>query len=176
MGEAGRWYCRRTAEGGGWLGARGGGRGEGAAEGRVGQGRRCRRGGSLRRKDEKRGKNIRKGRERDKDDARKERKGVGWLALVFEFKYQTVREEPRVPRSPCSRKTPVTLTLSLREINEAKWVPWPRCRQRATASLISFFPFLDSSLPLTLYGLALAQLLRSPPPAGSLFATCIRCV
>jgi len=65
---------------------------------------------------------------------RKERKGVGWLALVFEFKYQTVREVPRVPRSPCSRKTPVTLTLSLREINEAKWVPWPRCRQRAAAS------------------------------------------
>lgn len=81
---------------------------------------------------------------------RKERKGVGWLALVFEFKYQTVRESRRgasqVPRSPCSRKTPVTLTLSLREINEAKWVPRLRCRQRAAASLISFFPFLDFSL------------------------------
>lgn len=65
---------------------------------------------------------------------RKERKGVGWLALVFEFKYQTVRERRSLgsPGAPaCSRKTPVTLTLSLREINEAKWVPWSRCRQRA---------------------------------------------
>lgn len=39
---------------------------------------------------------------------RKERKGVGWLALVFEFKYQTVRErrgasgpqEPLQPENP----------------------------------------------------------------------------
>lgn len=54
------------------------------------------------------------------EDEKREREGVGWLALVFEFKYQTVREEPWVPRSRCSRKTPVTLTLSLREINEAK--------------------------------------------------------
>lgn len=39
---------------------------------------------------------------------RKERKGVGWLALVFEFKYQTVRDrrgasgpqEPLQPENP----------------------------------------------------------------------------
>jgi len=109
---AGRWYCRRTAEGGeggwvsGWVGGWVGGGRERGAEGRVGQGRRCRRGGSLRRKDEKRGKNIRKARERDKDDARKERKGVGWLALVFEFKYQTVREEPSGPQEPLQPENP----------------------------------------------------------------------
>lgn len=65
-------------------------------------------GGALRRKDEKRGKNIRKRRERDEDDEKKERKGVGWLALVFEFKYQTVRDrrgasgpqEPLQPENP----------------------------------------------------------------------------
>lgn len=41
---------------------------------------------------------------------RKERKGVGWLALVFEFKYQTVREsgeEPRrSPGAPAAGKPP----------------------------------------------------------------------
>jgi len=98
-----------VAAGGGWkvvLSADSRGRSVGR-EGRVGQGRRWRRGGSLRRKDEKRGKNIRKGRERDKDDARKERKGVGWLALVFEFKYQTVREESLgSPGAPAAGKPP----------------------------------------------------------------------
>jgi hypothetical protein len=42
MGEAGRWYCRRTAEGGGWvggwLGARGGGGGRGLPRGGSGRG------------------------------------------------------------------------------------------------------------------------------------------
>lgn len=64
----------------------------------------------------------------------------------------------------------MTLTLSLREINEAKWVPWPRCRQQ---------PFLDLFLPLSLnFSLfptsstgswLLASCLSSPPNASSLF-------
>lgn len=64
----------------------------------------------------------------------------------------------------------MTLTLSLREINEAKWVPWPRCRQQ---------PFLDLFLPLSLnFSLfptsspgswLLASRLSSPPNASSLF-------
>lgn len=47
-------------------------------------------GGALRRKDEKRGKNIKKRRERDEDDEKREKRSR--LALVFEFKYQTVRD------------------------------------------------------------------------------------
>lgn len=39
---------------------------------------------------------------------RKERKGVGWLALVFEFKYQTVRErrEASGPQEPLQPENP----------------------------------------------------------------------
>lgn len=89
------WYCRRTS---------GGPREKEGGEQRW----RRWRGGALRRKDEKRGKNIRKRRERDEDEMRKERKGAGWLALVFEFKYQTVRDrrgasgpqEPLQPENP----------------------------------------------------------------------------
>lgn len=111
---------------------------------------------------------MRRGRARTRiKEKRKRREGEreSWLALVFEFKYQSVgaereregeresESEPRVSTSPCSsRKTPVTLTLSLREINEAKWVPWPRYRGSE--------PFLDLFLPPALD----FSLFQPPPP------------
>lgn len=107
--------------------------------------------GALRTKDEKREKNIRKVSGRDKDEwaesAREKGRGreeepESWLALVFEFKYQNVGESRASGlQEPLQPETPVTLTLSLREISEAKWVPWPRCREQ---------PFLDLFLPLSL--------------------------
>lgn len=62
--------------------------------------------GELREKDEKREKNIRKVLRRDEDTVR-EKEAESWLALVFEFKYQSVEEsgdsgpqEPLQPENP----------------------------------------------------------------------------
>lgn len=92
----GRWYCRRTAGGTEGRSEEGGGQEwRGSAEVRF-EGRMRNEGKTL-------GNAASETR-----TTRKERKGVGWLALVFEFKYQTVRErrgasgpqEPLQPENP----------------------------------------------------------------------------
>lgn len=88
----GGWYCRRT-----------GGHGEERRLGRSGGGAEVRFEGRMRNEGKTLGNAASETR-----TMRKERKGVGWLALVFEFKYQTVRERRSLgsPGAPAAGKPP----------------------------------------------------------------------
>lgn len=87
---AGGWYCRRTSGRRKKVG-RGGGGAEVRFEGRM----------------RNEGKTLGNAASETRT-MRKERKGVGWLALVFEFKYQTVRDRRGAgsPGAPAAGKPP----------------------------------------------------------------------